>query len=50
MLVNNAGVNAIFKGIERTTLEEWQAIIDVNLTGVFLCCKHIGGAMGRAVR
>ena len=47
VLVNNAGVNAIFKGIERTNLEEWQAIIDVNLTGVFLCCKHLGGAMGQ---
>ncbi len=45
VLVNNAGVNAIFKGIERTTLTEWQAIIDVNLTGVFLCCKHLGGAI-----
>ena len=47
VLVNNAGVNAIFKGIERTNLEEWRTIIDVNLTGVFLCCKHIGGSMGR---
>jgi NAD(P)-dependent dehydrogenase (short-subunit alcohol dehydrogenase family) len=46
VLVNNAGVNAIFKGIERTSLEEWQTIIDVNLTGVFLCCKHLGGAIG----
>ena len=45
VLVNNAGVNAIFKGIERTTLAEWQDIIDVNLTGVFLCCKHIGEAI-----
>jgi len=47
VLVNNAGVNAIFKGIERTSLQEWQTIIDVNLTGVFLCCKYIGGAMGQ---
>jgi NAD(P)-dependent dehydrogenase (short-subunit alcohol dehydrogenase family) len=46
VLVNNAGVNAIFKGIERTSLADWQTIIDVNLTGVFLCCKHIGGAIG----
>jgi NAD(P)-dependent dehydrogenase (short-subunit alcohol dehydrogenase family) len=45
VLVNNAGVNAIFKGIERTTLAEWQDIINVNLTGVFLCCKYIGGAI-----
>ncbi len=46
VLVNNAGVNAIFKGIERTSLAEWQDIINVNLTGVFLCCKHLGGAIG----
>ncbi|HEY1932597.1 MAG TPA: SDR family oxidoreductase [Acetobacteraceae bacterium] len=45
VLVNNAGVNPIFRGIERISLEEWQQIIDVNLTGVFLCCKHLGGAM-----
>jgi NAD(P)-dependent dehydrogenase (short-subunit alcohol dehydrogenase family) len=46
VLVNNAGVNPIFRGIERISLDDWQQIIDVNLTGVFLCCKHIGGAMG----
>jgi NAD(P)-dependent dehydrogenase (short-subunit alcohol dehydrogenase family) len=45
VLVNNAGVDPIFKGIERTTLEEWRHIVDVNLTGTFLCCKYIGGAM-----
>jgi gluconate 5-dehydrogenase len=47
VLVNNAGVNPIFRGIERISLDDWQQIIDVNLTGVFLCCKHIGGAMGQ---
>ena len=45
VLVCNAGVNAIYKGAETTTLDEWQTIIDVNLTGTFLCCKHLGGAM-----
>ena len=45
VLVNNAGVNPIFRGIERIGLDEWQHIIDVNLTGVFLCCKHIGAAI-----
>jgi gluconate 5-dehydrogenase len=45
VLVNNAGINPIFRGIERTSLEDWQGIIDINLTGTFLCCKHIGGAM-----
>jgi NAD(P)-dependent dehydrogenase (short-subunit alcohol dehydrogenase family) len=46
VLVNNAGVNPILKTIERTSLEEWTDIINVNLTGLFLCCKHIGGAIG----
>jgi NAD(P)-dependent dehydrogenase (short-subunit alcohol dehydrogenase family) len=45
VLVNNAGINPIFRGIDRTSLEDWQSIIDINLTGTFLCCKHIGGAM-----
>ncbi len=50
VLVNNAGVNPIYKGIEGTTLAEWQGIIDVNLTGTFLCCKHLGGVMAAAGR
>ena len=45
VLVNNAGVDPIFKVIERTSLEEWKHIIDINLTGLFLCCKYLGGAM-----
>jgi NAD(P)-dependent dehydrogenase (short-subunit alcohol dehydrogenase family) len=45
VLVNNAGINPIFRGIERVSLEDWQSIIDINLTGTFLCCKHLGGAM-----
>ncbi len=50
ILVNNAGVNPIYKTIERTTLEEWQHILGINLTGTFLCAKHIGGAMAEAGR
>jgi gluconate 5-dehydrogenase len=46
VLVNNAGVNPILKTIEKTALEEWNDIINVNLTGLFLCCKHVGGAIG----
>ncbi len=45
VLVNNAGVNPIFRGIERTTIEDWNTILATNLTGVFLCCKHLGGWM-----
>ncbi len=50
ILVNNAGVNPIYRGIERTSLAEWQGILDINLTGVFLCCKHIGGVMAERGR
>ncbi len=48
VLVNNAGVNPIYKTIENTSLEEWSHIVDVNLTGTFLCTKYIGGAMAAA--
>jgi gluconate 5-dehydrogenase len=46
VLVNNAGINPVWRGIEKISLADWQAIIDINLTGTFLCCKHLGGAMG----
>ena len=48
ILVNNAGVNPIYKGIETTSLEEWQHIVGVNLTGAFLCAKYIGGSIAAA--
>jgi NAD(P)-dependent dehydrogenase (short-subunit alcohol dehydrogenase family) len=47
VLVNNAGINPVWRGIEKTSLADWQAIIDTNLTGTFLCCKYLAGAMGR---
>ncbi|MGI4796540.1 MAG: SDR family NAD(P)-dependent oxidoreductase [Janthinobacterium lividum] len=50
ILVNNAGVNPIYKPIETTTLDEWQHIVGINLTGIFLCAKHIGGSMVSAGR
>ncbi len=41
VLFNNAGINPTddSSAIE-TTLEAWQRVQDVNLRGVFLCCKH----------
>ena len=45
VLVNNAGINPIFRDIDRISLDDWQSIIDINLTGTFLCCKHLGGVM-----
>ncbi len=38
LLINNAGM-AIFKSIEEMTHQEWQAQIDVNLSGPWCCTK-----------
>lgn len=45
ILVNNAGINPVYKSSEQLSLVEWQRIVDVNLTGVFLCCRAFGGQM-----
>ncbi|MCK4225138.1 MAG: 3-oxoacyl-ACP reductase FabG [candidate division Zixibacteria bacterium] len=39
VLVNNAGASGPNSAIENIDIEEWKQIIDVNLTGVFNCCK-----------
>jgi NAD(P)-dependent dehydrogenase (short-subunit alcohol dehydrogenase family) len=41
VLFNNAGISPTDDGSAvETTLEAWQRVQDVNLKGVFLCCKH----------
>ncbi len=45
-LVNNAGV-AVFKPILDTTADEWQRVMDVNLTGPFLCTQACARVMLR---
>ena len=41
VLFNNAGINPTDDGSAlETSLESWQRVQDVNLKGVFLCCKH----------
>jgi 3-oxoacyl-[acyl-carrier protein] reductase len=37
ILVNNAGVG-VFKPVADTTVEEWHAVLDTNLSGVFYGC------------
>jgi 3(or 17)beta-hydroxysteroid dehydrogenase len=39
ILVNCAGM-ALLKDIEATTIDEWRALMAVNLDGTFLGCKH----------
>jgi NAD(P)-dependent dehydrogenase (short-subunit alcohol dehydrogenase family) len=38
ILVNNAGVG-LFRNLEGMSLEEWNSVIETNLTGVFLCSR-----------
>ncbi|MGE3803937.1 MAG: SDR family NAD(P)-dependent oxidoreductase [Gemmataceae bacterium] len=45
ILVNNVGGRRINIPTEQLPLEEWQRILDLNLTSTFLCCKLLGGAM-----
>ena len=39
ILVNNAGIFTSCP-VDETPLEQWQQVMNVNLTGVFLGCKH----------
>ncbi len=40
LLFNNAGVNVPGVKLEDMTVEDWRFVVDVNLTGVFLCTQH----------
>ena len=44
VLVNCAGV-ALAKTVAETSLDEWRRLLDVNLTGVFLCSREAVRAM-----
>ncbi|HIK11890.1 MAG TPA: 3-oxoacyl-[acyl-carrier-protein] reductase [Oscillatoriaceae cyanobacterium M33_DOE_052] len=44
VLVNNAGITRDTL-LLRMKLEDWQAVIDLNLTGVFLCCRAVSKIM-----
>ena len=40
LLFNNAGIAAPGVPLEELRLEDWQAVVDVNLTGPFLCTQE----------
>ena len=40
LLFNNAGIGAPGINLEDLTYEQWQAVVDTNLTGPFLCTQH----------
>jgi 3-oxoacyl-[acyl-carrier protein] reductase len=45
VLVNNAGIAGRSAPVQDLSLEEWQQVIAVDLTGVFLCCQAAVRAM-----
>jgi NAD(P)-dependent dehydrogenase (short-subunit alcohol dehydrogenase family) len=46
-LFNNAGAGAPAVAIDELTYEQWKAVVDVNLTGAFLCAQGAIGMMKR---
>jgi NAD(P)-dependent dehydrogenase (short-subunit alcohol dehydrogenase family) len=47
LLVNNAGSSAPARELDEITLAEWQEVVAVNLTGVFLCSREAFRVMRR---
>jgi gluconate 5-dehydrogenase len=47
ILINNVGGRRFDVPTENFDLEQWQEIVDLNLTSTFICTKLIGGAMVR---
>ncbi|AKG19958.1 SDR family NAD(P)-dependent oxidoreductase [Calothrix sp. 336/3] len=41
VLVNNAGISGVNKPTHKITQEEWNAVMAINVNGVFLCTKHV---------
>jgi NAD(P)-dependent dehydrogenase (short-subunit alcohol dehydrogenase family) len=48
VLVNNAGIEGVNKPTDQLELSEWEAVMAVNATGVFLCTKHAIAPMRKA--
>ncbi|MFB0508244.1 MAG: SDR family NAD(P)-dependent oxidoreductase [Thermodesulfobacteriota bacterium] len=47
ILVNNAGIyTSLIPGpFEKITVDEWRRVMDVNVMGMFLCCRAVIGEM-----
>lgn len=47
ILVANAGIAGINAKTWEYPIESWQQVLDINLTGIFLCCRAIAPIMMR---
>ena len=45
ILINNAGIGYIMKNLDDLSLEEWNVVLEVNLTGAFLCTQYAARQM-----
>lgn len=41
ILVNNAGITGSNRPAWELPVDEWRQVIDIDLTGIFLCCKAV---------
>ncbi len=48
ILVNNAGIAGVEKPTHEISKEEWEKLMSINVTGVFLCTKHVIPYMQKA--
>ncbi len=47
IFVNNAGIGYIMKKLDDLSLEEWDVVLAVNLTGAFLCTQYAARQMAK---
>ena len=57
VLINNAGIDTqpsappeVSGPFEDFPEEVWREVLEINMTGTFLCCQVVGGAMAKAGR
>jgi NAD(P)-dependent dehydrogenase (short-subunit alcohol dehydrogenase family) len=48
LLVNNAGIAGMTKPVVEYPVDEWRRVIDIDLTGPFLCCRAVVPHMVKA--
>jgi 3-oxoacyl-[acyl-carrier protein] reductase len=41
VLINAAGINGPIGPVETYAIDSWRQVLDINLTGVFICCREV---------
>ncbi|MBN3725896.1 SDR family NAD(P)-dependent oxidoreductase [Burkholderia sp. Ac-20379] len=41
VLINAAGINGPIGPVETYSIDAWRQVLDINLTGVFICCREV---------